>query len=315
MPLSRVFASLSRFWRLRRQAFAGSRAETRLVRLGDRQVIASGMRPSFWSDLHHHAMTVGWPGFFASIATVYVLANIGFALLYMLGDDPIANARPGHFLDYFFFSVETFATVGYGDMHPHNIYGHLVATLGTFVGISSLAVTTGLIFTRFAQPRARLLFARNPVVSTLDNARTLMIRFANARHNMIADASAKLWLIKTERTAEGQIFRRIRRLALVRDESPIFALSWTIMHVIDESSPLHGWTADDFASSDATFVVIIEGHDESSSYSLHARKNYSGCDIAIDSDYVDIMSADEDGLMKIDYTRFHDTRPASRASS
>ncbi len=289
-----------------------SKPRGRRITLGDREFVVAGVTPSLWSDFYHNAIMAPWPIFFVSAALVFVLANLCFASLYVLGDDPIANARPGNFLDYFFFSIETFATVGYGDMHPRTTYGHIIAALGAFVGVSSLAVTTGLIFTRFSRPRARVLFARNPVITTLDAAPTLMIRFANARHNMIADARAKLWLIKIERSAEGQIFRRFHRLALARDESPVFALSWTIMHVVDEASPLAGWTAADFASSDATLVVMIEGHDESSAVLLHARKNYAAADVAYDHDYVDVMSADADGLVSIDFDMFHETRPAMR---
>lgn len=204
--------------------------------LGDRDILAVGIEQSFWKDLHHQAMTVSWPAFFAGAAIVFVAFNLGFASLYMLGDDPIANARPGAFIDYFFFSIETFATVGYGDIHPRTIYGHSIAALGAFIGVSSLALTTGLILVRFTQPRARVLFARNPVVARLEGAPTLMIRFANARQNMISNASAKLWLLKTVQTAEGESFRRIHRLSLVRDENPMFALSWTIMHVIDAAA-------------------------------------------------------------------------------
>lgn len=280
----------------------------RRLRLGDREAVAHGLRQSFWGDLHHHAVTARWPVFFAGAALVFILCNLAFASLYMLGDDPVANARPGSFLDYFFFSIETFATVGYGDMHPRTPYGHAVAAMGAFIGVCALAVTTGLIFTRFTQPRARVLFARAPVVADFDGAKTLMIRFANERHNVIVDASAKLWLMRSEYSQEGVYYRRFLRLALTRDESPMFALSWTIMHVMDETSPLHGWTGRDFAESDASLIVIFEGHDETASQTLRARRNYPVSDTLYDREYVDIMSFDETGLLSIDYSRIHDTR-------
>jgi inward rectifier potassium channel len=235
--------------------------------------------------------------------------NAAVATLYSLGDDPIANARPGNFLDYFFFSVETIATVGYGDMHPRTLYGHIVATLATFTGISMLAVTTGLIFSRFARPRPRIMFARYPVVTWQDGARTLMIRFANERINAITDAAAKLWLVRDEHTAEGATFRKFRQLRMARDENPVFALSWTIMHVIDEDSPLQGWTAEDFAEGRAAIIVTLTGHDETSGASIHGRWNYSARDIRIDHNYVNIIGIDEEGRTRIDFTRFHDTIP------
>jgi inward rectifier potassium channel len=281
----------------------------RTLRVGDRRVVAEGLAPDFGTDLHHRAMTANWPMFFAACASGFVLVNLLFATLYSLGDNPIANAAPGSFHDYFFFSVETIATVGYGDMHPRTLYGHLVASAATFVGIFSLAVMTGLVFARFSRPRARLVFARQPVVCPHDGEATLMIRFANARHNAIAGATAKLWIIVAEQTQEGARFRRFLQLPLLRDENPVFALSWTIMHRIDASSPLQGWTAADAAASDASLVVTFDGYDESSNLSVRARQNYAIADVIFDAAYVDIMRIGDDGVLRIDYAKFHDAAP------
>jgi inward rectifier potassium channel len=297
--------------KMRQGKFFKSRGvKTQTLRIGERPVVAQGLASSFWTDLHHHAMVASWPAFFAALGVAFVFVNLVFASLYALGDDPIANARPGNFFDLFFFSVETLATVGYGDMHPRTTYGHIVATLGTFVGITSLAVVAGLVFTRFSRPRARLVFALNPVIGAYDGAKTLMVRFANARHNMISDATAKLWMLKTEETAEGRRFRRFRRLELARDENPSFALTWTIMHVIDEASPLHGWSADDLAASDSILIVTLSGLDETSNHFVHARKEYPIKDVMLDHDYEDITRTDEAGVTWLDYTKFHATRRA-----
>jgi inward rectifier potassium channel len=298
--------------RLRQRLFGPSPG--RLIRLGQRQVVAEGLPRGVWTDQHHYAMTIGWTAFFGWLAFAFVILNLLFAALYWLcaylGDDPIANARPGEFLDYFFFSVETLATVGYGDMHPQSLAGHLIATVATFTGVCSMAITAGLTFARFAQPRARLLFARNLVISSHDGVRTLMLRFANERHNAVTDASAQLWLVRNERTREGSIFRRFYRLKLTRDENPIFALSWTLMHVIDESSPLHGWTAEDFNAPDTNLIVIFSGHDESSAQSVRGRRIFSGTDIVLDHDYVDISRVNEAGVTVFDYTKFNDLKPS-----
>ncbi|KAF2990339.1 ion channel [Methylocystis sp. MJC1] len=283
-------------------------ARSRRASLAADRIVALGLRHSFWLDLHHRAVTARWPTFFAAAAAVFVLFNLAFTGLYLLGDDPIANARPGSFIDYFFFSVETFATVGYGDMHPRTYYGHALAAAGAFIGVCALAVTTGLVFTRFARPRARILFARTPVLANFNGAPTLMIRFANQRHNMILDANAELWLLRLESSAEGALYRRFHRLALTRDESPIFSLSWTIMHVVDAASPLHGLSSDDLAESEASLILIFEGQDETSSQTLRARMTYPLCEVAVGKEYVDILGADESGAAIIDYALFHETR-------
>jgi inward rectifier potassium channel len=289
---------------------ADSKAPPRRIRLGDRDAIALGLRSSYWSDLHHHALAVSWPLFFTCAALVFLAWNLLFASLYLLGEDPIANARPGNILDYFFFSIETFATVGYGDMHPRTTYGHVIAAMGAFTGVCALAVTTGLIFTRFMLPRARALFADAPVLARFDETPTLMIRLANARGNQISGARAKLWLTAMARTAEGREFRRIRRLPLVTDENPLFALTWTILHKADGASPLADWSETDYRDSGASLILIFEGYDEASGQTLRARKNYLIRDVAYGRDYVDIMSFGETGAIAIDYARFHETRAA-----
>jgi inward rectifier potassium channel len=285
------------------------------VQIGERQVVVEGLPRNFWTDLHHYAMTARWPIFFAALAIAFTTVNLVFAGLYTLaayfGDDPVANAPPGSFLDYFFFSVETVATVGYGDMHPQSLIGHAIATLATFVGLSSVAITAGLTFARFAQPRARLLFAHNPVIGAHDGARTLMLRFANERHNAITAASARMWLIRNERTMEGATFRKFHALKLTRDENPIFAFTWTLMHVIAEDSPLHGWAVADFDDPSASLIVIFDGHDETSAQSVRGRRIYSARDILLDHEYVDIVETDETGSATFDYKKFHDTRPAA----
>src|SRR5579862_4195595 len=201
-----------------------------------------GAPGGFWSDLYHRSMTVYWPIFFGSAAVIFIVLNAIFGFLYWLGDHPIANVADNLPLplSLFYFSIETLATVGYGDMHPQSDYGHLVATVEIFTGMSFLAVMTGLVFARFSRPRARFVFARHPIVAQHEGQPTLMIRVANARHNTISGATARLWLIRGERTAKGQFFRRYYELELRRGENPVFALSWTLFHTVDQDSPLFG---------------------------------------------------------------------------
>jgi inward rectifier potassium channel len=290
-----------------------ARAKPKIFRLGGRRVVAEGLPRSFWTDLHHYAMTASWPRFFGALALGFVCLNTLFALLYVLGaalgDDPVANARPGSFVDYFFFSVETLATVGYGDLHPSSLYGHIVATVATFVGVSSVAIVAGATFARFARPRARLLFAQHPVIGPHDGVRMLMVRFANERVNAITEAAAQLWLFREERTAEGAIFRKFYRLRLTRDDNPVFALTWTLMHPLEEESPLHGWGAEDFARSDATIVLIFSGHDESSNQLVRGRRLYSAPEVLVDHEYLDLSRGDTKGETVLDFEQFNRTRP------
>jgi inward rectifier potassium channel len=280
-----------------------------LVRFGHREIETTGLSPGFWSDLYHRSMTVYWPVFFGSAAAVFVVLNAVFGFLYSLGHEPIANAAANGPLAYFYFSIETLATVGYGDMHPQTSYGHLVATVEIFTGMSFLAVMTGLIFARFSRPRARFVFANNPVITRHEGRQTLMIRMANARHNAISRANARLWIIRAERTKEGDQLRRFYELKLDQSEHPIFALSWMLFHGIDKDSPLLGLTASDLTDGDALLVLNVGGVDDGSAQQLYARQVYSWRDIRWQHRYKDITSVSQQGRFLLDYTKFHDTVP------
>ena len=282
--------------------------KSHLVRFGHREIETLGLSQGFWTDLYHRSMTVYWPVFFGSAALIFVVLNAVFALLFSLGNQPVANTGD-RFLDLFYFSIETLATVGYGDMHPQTEYGHLIATVEIFTGMCFLAVLTGLVFARFSRPRARFVFATQAVVTSHEGRPTLMIRTANARHNTISRATARLWLIRAERTKEGDQLRRFYELKLDRSEHPMFVLSWMLFHVIDSDSPLHGATETDLTESDALLVLNVGGVDDSSAQQLYARHIYSSHDVHWHHRYVDITSVSPQGRFLLDYRKFNDTVP------
>src|SRR5215471_9312641 len=247
--------------------------KARVVRIGGREIIAEGLQLNFWADISHRCMTASWPAFIIGAALVFLAFNAVFALLYLLGDQPVANVKGGDYIDYFYFSIETLSTAGYGDMHPQTHYGHFVATAELFTGIFSMSLMTGLIFARFSRPSARLLFANNPVISSLEGAPTLMVRLANERQNIIGNATARLWMFKNIVTAEGHTIRRFYELPLLRNESPALALSWTLHHVLDENSPLYGLNPEDLEAGQISFVVVVSGYDVVAAQTVHARKS------------------------------------------
>jgi len=285
-------------------------SKARVVRLGGREVIvAEGQRLSFWADISHRCMTASWPAFIGGAALVFVAFNAVFAVFYWIGNQPIANVPGGAYVDYLYFSIETLSTAGYGDMHPQTHYGHLIATVELFTGIFSMSLMTGLIFARFSRPNARLLFADHPVISNHEGKPTLMIRLVNERHNIIGNATAKLWLLRKEANLEGRTFRRFYELPLVKNEHPALALSWTLYHVLDEASLLYGLDADDLEASEVSLVVVVSGYDVVAAQTIHARKAYEHSDILFGQRYADILGTSEDGRLRIDYGRFHETVP------
>ena len=279
-------------------------------RFGDREIIAEGLRLNFWADISHRCMTASWPSFIIGAATVFVVFNAVFAVFYWVGDHPVSNVARNDFLDYLYFSIETLSTAGYGDMHPQTHYGHFVATVELFTGIFSMSLMTGLIFARFSRPSARLLFAAYPVISNHEGRPTLMIRFANERHNIIGNATARLWLLRNVTTTEGEFTRRFTELALVRNEHPALALTWTLYHTIDSTSPLDGLDADDLKAANVALVVVVEGYDIVAAQTIHARMSYDYTNIRFGQRYADILETIDDGRIRIDYSRFHETLDA-----
>jgi inward rectifier potassium channel len=216
--------------------------------------------------------------------------------------------NPPGFLGDFFFSVETLATVGYGDMHPQTLYGHAVAMIEIFTGLLMLALITGLMFARFSRPKARFLFARSAVVRPIDGKLTLMFRAANERLNVVQEASAQVRMLRDDVTQEGYRIRRIVDLALVRSQHPVFSLGWNLMHVIDAASPLVHETAQTLDDWGAVFILSLSGTDETTGQVLMARAEYPASAIRWNATFRDILTWTE-GTMHIDYSKFHDVEP------
>src|SRR5262252_5584 len=184
---------MSALAKLKKQIYLKRKGGRHLIGISGREIETRGLADGFWTDLYHRSMTVHWPVFFGTAAAIFVCLNAVFAFLYWLGNEPIANVADNTSLAFFYFSVETLATVGYGDMHPQTNYGHFIATVEIFTGMSFLAVMTGLVFARFSRPKARFVFTQVAVVTQHLGRPTLMVRVANARHNTISGAHAKLW--------------------------------------------------------------------------------------------------------------------------
>lgn len=283
----------------------------RRVHIGKRQFTVIGGRARSFRDLYHDSLSMSWPRFFLSVAAVFFVANLIFACIYWIGGDVIANTDHGRLPMLFFFSVEALSTVGFGDMHPVEIYGHVVASIENFFGLLFVAVTTGVMFTRFARPQARFMFARHPVVTRFNGKPTLMIRVANERHNTVSDASARLWVLTDGAAIEGHKFRRFVELKLERVENPVFVLSWTLFHVIDDTSPLfdlrHG-----AVSPLSSFILTIAGYDENMAQDVRARHWYDVKDIRWDHRYTDILESGPGGSTTLNYDRFHDSEPDNK---
>ncbi len=272
-------------------------------------IVGLGAWHSYWRDPYHLLLTIPWSMFLALTTSGYLVANALFALVYLAGGNCIVNARPGSFSDAFFFSVQTMASIGYGAMYPRTFYANVVVTFEALIGLLGVAVGTGLAFARFSRPTARVLFTRVAVIAPHDGMPTLMFRAANQRRNQILEAQLRVRLVRDEITREGQFMRRFHDLQLLRSQNPVFSLSWTAMHPIDENSPLYGATAEMLTESETTLVISLVGIDETVAQTIYARHTYVAREILWNKRFVDIVSRTGDGARSIDYTHFHDVMP------
>lgn len=262
-----------------------------------------------WGDLYHLLLTISWAKFFALICLGYIVTNTVFALAYLAVGDGIEHARKGHFLDAFFFSVQTMATIGYGAMYPKTAFANALVTVEALLGLLGVAMATGLMFARFSIPKARVVFSRVALITPYNGMPTLMFRVGNERENWILEAQISVTLVRSEITKEGDVMRRFYDLSLVRSHSPLFALTWTVMHTIDDESPLYGLTPEEMLEDNMEILVTFTGLDETVSQTLHARFSYISGEIIWNMRFVDILSKTQDGRRCIDYSRFHDVIP------
>ena len=264
---------------------------------------------SYWREPYYLMLTVPWWGFFLFTAIAYGAINTLFALGYLMGGDCIANAEPGSFGDAFFFSVQTLTSIGYGAMSPITTYAHILVTIEALVGIVAIALMTGLAFTKFSQPTAKVIFSKVAIISNYNGISTLMLRAANQRRNQILEAQVRVYLMRDEISTEGKYMRRFYLLKLLRDQTPRFTLTWTIMHPIDRDSPLWLATPESLAKTRATLLVSLNGLDETVYQSLHAPHSYAASEILWEHRFVDIIHQTDEGHRYIDFQYFHETKP------
>ncbi len=279
------------------------------IRLGDLEVEKKGVSRFDFRDPYHLAVALTWPQFLIAMLALYLAANIAFATLFWMVPGSVANVRPGAPLDNFFFSVETLSTVGYGRMYPTTLYGHVIASVEITCGLAFTAILTGLTFVRFSRPRAKMVFATNAVVAMHNSQPTLMIRVGNGRAAPLTDARAQLSILQFERTAEGNLFRRVQELRLQRAHLPVFPLTWTLMHVLNERSPLFGYNESQTVEADVRMFLTLAARDPTLATTVHDIRAYGPTDIRFGMRYMDAIAIAEDGRLVADLTRISALEP------
>ena len=257
------------------------------------------------NNFYHWLLGTSWSSFLLLVIAVYLGTNLLFAFAYLAcGDGAITNTKPGALLDVFYFSVQTMATIGYGQMTPVGHWPNSIVTFEAFFGIVYSALTTGLAFARFTRPTAGVRFSKVAVVSNHDGVKTLKFRVANDRSSHIVEAQLRLWLIAESMTSEGERYRRSVELALHRSESPVFSLTWTAMHSIDESSALKDYLGNSALNGRWHLLITFTGYHESLANQVYARHVYLPRDVQQNATFIDIVTVSPDGGRVIDLTNF-----------
>src|SRR5215216_271924 len=267
---------------------------------------------SVWSSLsfYHWLLTMSWWKFLSLLTLSYVLANVAFASAYVvcgpgaLENSPNANLGRG-FMRAFFFSVETFATIGYGNIAPVGLVPNILMTVESLVGLLGFALATGLIFARFSRPTAQIIFSRAAIIAPYKAVTAFEFRITNARRNQIIELEAKVLFARFEDDG-GRTVRRFYPLTLERERVTFFPLSWTIVHPIDEASPLNGLTSEDLLRSHAEFLILLKGIDETFSQTVHTRSSYQADEVVWNAKFGDVFNRDARGeTLAIDVRRIH----------
>jgi inward rectifier potassium channel len=277
-------------------------------------LLTQGMRRFDLRDPYRLAVSISWPAFVAVMLACWLTLNLGFALLYVLSPGAISTARPGSFSDAFFFSVETLATVGYGVMAPATLYGHVVSAAEVVIGMAFTAILTGLLFVRFSRARANILFAKDAIVGTRDGHPALMLRLASGQRMPLSNVQARLFLALTERNADGTAGRHLHDLPLQQSSLAVLLMLWTLAHVIDETSPLHGLDADALIRADARLFLTVRARDHALAAQVYAIKDYPVSRIRFGMRFATAVALDEAGRTVFDVARLSLLEPGDATS-
>ena len=279
---------------------------------GSFNVRRTGLQWSEVVSLYHAALVSRWPAFFAWVVVIYVGINLAFAgAFWLCGADALAGdpamTVAGRFTRAFFFSVETFATIGYGTIAPRGLPAHWLMTIEALVGVLAQALITGLFFARFARPTAAVTFSRRAVVAPFQGGFALMIRMANRRKNELIELTASLSYSYVEQV-NGEQVRRYRPLPLDRAKVTFFPLAWTIVHPITKESPLWGLSIDQLVERNAEFLLLLSGVDDTFATTVHARTSYKAEEVDWGAKFTNIFDPPgEDGILSMDISRLDET--------
>lgn len=285
-----------------------------LNRDGSFNVVLEGLNPLSSLGLYQWLLTISWPRFLGFITGSYIAINGVFAVAYLLCGPDALQSTTGSFANEpfyraFFFSVDTFATIGYGNIIPVGVIPNSLVTIEALLNIVGVALATGLMFARFSRPSARIIYSRNAIVAPYRDKTALEFRIANARTSQLIDVQVQAILTKIERV-DGLTLRKFYELELERNRVVFFPLSWTVVHPITPKSPMWGLKHADLVEADAELLVLLIGTDENLSQIVHSRSSYEAGEIVWGAKFVNMfMRSETEGIIGMNLNRIHEIEP------
>ena len=263
---------------------------------------------------YHALLSMSWVKFHSMVVIAYFLVNIFFGCAYLMcGPDALpgsgATSLSGRFFDAFFFSVQTLATIGYGKMSPSGYAANIIVAFEALTGLFGFALATGLLFARFSKPSAQIQYSEKSVIAPYRGTTGFMFRIVNERKNQLIEVNATLTFSRNE-THNGKHVRKFYSLSLERQKVTFFPLHWTIVHPIDEQSPLFGVSQQDLENSDAEFSILLTAIDETFSQTVHSRSSYKFDEVVVGAKFRDMFIPSEDGMTRVDMRRLSEIEPA-----
>ncbi len=262
------------------------------------------------SNVYHLLITMKWWKFLIIIFSSYLFLNFVFTLLYHLGDLNHLNGMMyttplGRFMEVFYFSAQSLTTVGYGRLNPSGYFFSTLASIEAFVGLLSFAIATGLLYGRFSRPVANILFSKIGVVAPYQGITAFMIRLANMNKSELINLESTLLLAYIQ-DIEGKVTRKFVPLKLELTRINLLTMTWTIVHPIDEESPMLYWTKEDFQKNQVEFIVLIQAYEETFAQNVHARSSYKFEEIVFGAKFDTITKPGENGSVIVELNRIND---------
>jgi inward rectifier potassium channel len=276
---------------------------------GTYNIIRKGSRHGI-RDVFRYLTEISWWKFFGLLFSSYVLINLIFTVIYMAcGLENITNVQGDYvheFMQALYFSVQTFTTVGYGLMAPKTDSVAIVAGIEAFVGLLSFALATGLLYGRFSRPTSRLLYSDQILYSKYQEGYSLKLKFVNERESVLLDVEAKLIMTTDQLMENGFVNKRYYELPLEISRVDMMPFSWTLVHKIDEKSPLSKLSKDKLESRSPEFLVLVKGFTEVFGRNIHSRKSYTFDDIVWNKNFARIFKPNYEGIIEIDVRKINE---------